>query len=104
MSIIHVIAVITSKPGMRQELLEAFNANTKAVRAEDGCIEYVATKDAEDVGPLQTKFGDDTFVVIEKWKSLPHLMAHVSSDHMKEYAAKTTSLIANRIIHVLSSA
>ena len=104
MSMIHVVAVITSNPGMRQEILGAFNSNTKAVRAEDGCIEYGATVDAEDVGPFQTKFGEDTFVVIEKWKSLPHLMAHASSEHMKAYAAKTKPLIASRVIHVLSSA
>ena len=103
MSLIHVVAVITSKPGMRQEILGAFNSNTKAVRAEDGCIEYGATVDAEDVGPFQTKFGEDTFVVIEKWENLERLMAHAASEHMKAYATATKSQITNRIIHVLSS-
>ena len=31
---IHVIAVITAKPGHRAALLEAFRANVPAVRAE----------------------------------------------------------------------
>ena len=29
--------------------------------AEDGCIEYLATLDAEGAGSVQTRFGDDTF-------------------------------------------
>ncbi|MBX9593618.1 MAG: antibiotic biosynthesis monooxygenase, partial [Roseomonas sp.] len=37
---IHVLAIITTKPGMRDAVLEAFRANRPAVHAEDGCIEY----------------------------------------------------------------
>ena len=73
------------------------------VHQEDGCIEYGAVIDAPDVGSFQTKLGDDTFFVIEKWKSLDHLMAHAASGHMKSYAAKTKDLIVSRKIHVLSS-
>ena len=100
---IHVVAVITANPGMRQGILEKFNANTPAVHAEDGCIEYGAVVDAENIGSFQTKFGEDTFLVIEKWESLEHLMAHAASDHMKEYAAATKPLITERKIHVLSA-
>ena len=103
MSMIHVVAVITANPGMRQGILEKFNANTRAVHAEEGCIEYGAVVDAENAGSFQTKFGEDTFLVIEKWESLEHLMAHAVSDHMKEYAAATKPLIADRKIHVLSA-
>ena len=34
---IHVVAVITAKPGKREEVLAAFRANVPAVRAEKGC-------------------------------------------------------------------
>ena len=37
---IHVLAFITAKPGLRPQVLEAFKANTPAVLAEDGCIAY----------------------------------------------------------------
>ena len=57
MSIVHVIAVVTAKPGRRAELLEAFQANVPNVHAEEGCIEYVATIDAEGAGSIQTRFG-----------------------------------------------
>ena len=89
MSTVHVVAVITAQPGMRGRILEAFLANVPAVRAEEGCIEYTATVDADGVGPLQTRFGGDTFAVIEKWASLDCLKAHARAPHMKEYAAKT---------------
>ncbi len=99
---IHVLAIITAKPGMRDKVLEIFHANMPAVHAEDGCIEYVPVVDAEGVGPFQTKLGPDTFVVIEKWQSLEHLNAHAAAPHMKEYGARTKDLLANRVIHVLS--
>lgn len=99
---IHVIAIITTKPGKRDEVLTHFRANVPAVHAEDGCIEYGPAIDATTGTP--TKFGDDTFVVIEKWESADHLKAHAASPHMKAYGEKTRDLLANRVIHVLQSA
>ncbi len=101
---IHVVAVITAKQGQRGAILEAFRANMPAVHAEAGCIEYGPAVDAEGVGPFQTKYGEDTFLVIEKWESLEHLGAHAASPHMTAYGAKTKDLIASRVIHVLSPA
>jgi len=98
---IHVLAFITAKPGMRGAILEAFHANMPAVHAEEGCIEYGP---AIDAGGSPTKYGDDTFVVIEKWESPDHLKAHAASAHMAAYAAKTRDMIASRVIHVLSPA
>jgi quinol monooxygenase YgiN len=101
---IHVVAIITAKPGNRDAILEAFRANMPAVHAEAGCIEYGPAIDAEGVGGFQTKFGPDTFLVIEKWESLDHLKAHAASPHMAAYGTKTKDLIASRVIHVLSPA
>ena len=98
---VHVLAIITAKPGMREKILEVFRANMPAVHAEDGCIEYVPTVDA---GGSQTKFGDDTFVVIEKWESVEALKAHAAAPHMAAYAAKVKDMIASRVIHVLTPA
>jgi quinol monooxygenase YgiN len=102
---IHVVAIITTKPGQRDTVLAAFNANVPAVRAEQGCIEYGAAVDAgADFGRLQTKFGPDTFVVVEKWASPDALKAHGASPHMAAYAAKTKDLLASRVIHILDPA
>jgi quinol monooxygenase YgiN len=102
METVHVLAIITAKPGRRAEVLEAFKANVPNVHAEAGCIEYVATVDAEGAGSSQTRLGADSFVVVEKWASLAALEAHAASPHMAAYAAKTRELVASRVIHVLS--
>ena len=101
---IHVIAIITAKPGMRDAILQEFRANMPAVRAEQGCIEYGPAIDAEGIGKFQTQFGPDSFVVIEKWESPEALKAHAAAPHMAAYAAKTKDMIASRVIHVLSPA
>ena len=99
---IHVLALITTKPGMRDEVLDAFRANVPAVHAEEGCIEYAAAIDSEGIGPFQTQLGADTFVVVEKWDSAEALKAHAASPHMAAYGARTKDLLASRVIHVLS--
>lgn len=101
---IHVIAIITTQPGQRAKVLEAFRANMPAVRAEAGCIEYGPAIDAEGAGKIQTPVGPDTFVVVEKWESLDALKAHAAAPHMAAYAAKVKDLLASRVIHVLESA
>lgn len=99
---IHVVAVITAKPGKRDDILKHFRANVPAVAAEQGCIEYGAAVDAENALPSQTKWGPDTFLVIEKWESMDSLKAHAAAPHMAAYAAKTKEMIATRVIHILS--
>jgi quinol monooxygenase YgiN len=101
---IHVLAIVTAKPGQRAAILEAFRANRPAVLAEDGCIEYDAAVDTEGAGRIQTPLGADTLVVVEKWRDLDALKAHAASPHMAGYAARTKELVASRTIHVLSPA
>ena len=100
---IRVVAVITTNPGRREELLAAFRANVPNVRAEKGCIEYAGHIDAAKVGPFHTDYGPDSLVVLESWESPDALRAHVTAPHMKAYSEKTKDLIAKRTIHVLSS-
>jgi len=99
---IHVIAVITARPGKREAILQAFRANVPAVRAEKGCIEYGAAVDADNALPFQTKWGPDTFLVIEKWETMDALKAHAAAPHMAAYGVKTKGMIASRAVHVLS--
>jgi quinol monooxygenase YgiN len=98
-----VLAIITTKPGMRDQILAQFRANVPAVKAEKGCIEYGAAVDADaGFGAMQVKFGPDIFVVVEKWASPEALKSHGASPHMAAYAAKTRDLLASRTIHILS--
>ncbi|MDA0275279.1 MAG: putative quinol monooxygenase [Proteobacteria bacterium] len=101
---VHVIAVITAKPGLRENILQLFRANVPAVRAEQGCIEYGAAVDADPALPFQTRWGADTFLVVEKWESMDALKVHAAAPHMAAYGAKAKEFIASRVIHILSPA
>ena len=99
---IHVVAVLTAKPGMREQVLQHFRANVPAVLAEKGCIEYGAAIDSENAPAFQTKYGADTFVVVEKWESVEALKAHSVAPHMKAFGEKIRDMMASRFVHVLS--
>src|SRR5262245_64988023 len=98
---IHVLAIITTKPQQRAKVLEIFKANVPAVHAEEGCIEYGPVVDVDGADPA---FGPDTFVVIEKWESMATLKAHSVAPHMKAYGEKTRDLVLKRAVHVLTDA
>lgn len=100
---IHVLALITTKPGKRAEVLQAFHANMPAVHAEKGCIEYQPVVDADGFGTFQTPVGPDTFVVVEKWATADDLKAHATAPHMVAYGAKVKDHVAARVIHILKS-
>jgi len=101
---IHVVAIITAKPGQRDSILKAFKENMPAVHAEQGCVEYQPVIDASDAGPMQTEISADAFMVIEKWETMDDLTAHAKSAHMAAYAATVKEMIADRTIHVLTDA
>ncbi len=98
---IHVVAVLTAKPGQLPALLAALHANTDAVRAEAGCIEYSPVVDA---ARTPSPFCADTLLVSEKWATEDALAAHAKSPHMAAYAAATRDIVASRAIHVLRPA
>lgn len=100
---ISVLAFITTLPGQREEVLEAYRANTVPVRSENGCIEYVANVDPTRSDQTPSALGPDSFVIIEKWDSFACLQSHWTSPHMISYAAKVKHLIAKRVVHVLAS-
>ena len=101
---IHVLAIVTAKPGMRDLILDAWRGNAAAVRAEDGCIAYEAVVDVRDGGAGFAQFGADTFVVVERWASMEALRAHAVAPHMKAYANQVKDWTAARSIHVLQPA
>jgi len=98
---IHVIAIVTAKPGQRDLLLAEFRKVIPLVLGEAGCIEYHAALDALDASPA---FGPDVFVVIEKWQSREMLDAHSTSQHMNQYANHTAHLVDEASVYVLMKA
>jgi quinol monooxygenase YgiN len=101
---IRVVAIVTAKPGRREELLTQFRGLVPVVRAEQGCIEYQPTIDAEGFGASQAKIGPDAFVVIETWTDADALKAHGVAPHMKAYGEKTKELTAGVAVHILAPA
>jgi len=98
---IHVVAIITAKPGMRAHLLEVFKEVIPTVRAEQGCIEYNVAVDIDGADPA---FGPETYLVIERWQSLPALKAHAVAPHMVGFGERARDMIAARAVHVLEPA
>jgi quinol monooxygenase YgiN len=100
---ISVLAFITTLPGRRDEVLNAYRANTVLVRSEYGCIEYVANVDPMRSEETPSALGQDSFVIVEKWENFACLQSHRTSPHMIAYAAKVKHLTATRVVHVLTS-
>lgn len=80
--IIHVIATVQTKEGKRADFVEAFNKLVPLVRAEEGCIEYGATVDVQTVISIQGPLRENHVIIVEKWATLDHLMAHLKAPHM----------------------
>ena len=74
------------------------------VRAEDGCLEYGAAVDLQTGLPAQPPLSDDVVVVVEKWRDLPALEAHLAAPHMTDYRARVKSLVVGTTLHVLAPA
>jgi len=98
-----VLASISVKPGKRDEFLEIFKANVPAVRAEDGCVEYIPAVDAPS-GLDPQVLDENVVTVIEKWESLDALRAHLAAPHMETYREKVKDLVAGVALKVLQEA
>ena len=99
---IHVVAILTAKPGQRDAMLAAFADYIPIVHTEAGCIEYATVIDAPDMGRIQTKLGDDGFAVIEKWQDVASLAAHGAAPAMAAHSARIKDMVLSRVIHMLS--
>lgn len=102
MSIVHVIAILTAKPGQRSNVMALFHEIVPIVLAEEGCISYEAATDTRNGTPTQSEYGPDTFVVIEKWANLTALHSHSTSPHMAAFTDRTKDMMAGRAVYVLS--
>lgn len=98
---IHVLARISLNPGTREQWLAAFRAVQHEVHAEDGCIAYDATADEPGVLGAQTLAGEDTVIIVERWRDAASLKAHTMAPHMGAYRAAVKPFVAKAVIEVL---
>ncbi|WP_319576511.1 putative quinol monooxygenase [uncultured Desulfobacter sp.] len=97
---ISVIASIHVKEGQLDKFIEIFKSNMPTVLEEKGCIEYIPTVDMPTGLPPQ-ELNNTAVTIIEKWRSVEDLKAHLSSPHMLEYKEKTNDLVESMSVKVL---
>lgn len=97
---ISVIASIYVKDGQLDKFIKIFKSNMPAVLGEEGCIEYIPTVDIPTGLPPQ-ELNKRVVTIIEKWRSVEDLTAHLSSVHMLEYKEKTKDIVESMEIKVL---
>lgn len=100
---IDVIASIRVKEGRRAEFIEKFHANVPNVVAEDGCIHYYPTVDAE-TGLSAQQTDPNRVTIVERWESVEALHAHLQEPHMASYRETVRDLVEGVTLQVLQAA
>lgn len=72
-----IVAVeVHVEPGAADKVKDAIAKMETATRAEEGCETYAFSVDISDPGKIR---------VIERWRSLDDIKAHMASPHMAEF-------------------
>ena len=96
---IHVMAVIQTAEGRREDFLAEFHKIAPLVRAEEGCLEYGPTVDAATDVSIQTPTGPHAVTAVEKWESNEALKAHLDAPHMLEFRERIEELVEGMTLH-----
>jgi quinol monooxygenase YgiN len=99
-----VIAEIEVVAGKRDDFITEFHKVVPLVLAEDGCVEYGPTVDAETDIPAQIPRRDNIVTIVEKWESLDHLKSHLVAPHMTEYRGRVKELVVGSVLRILDAA
>lgn len=100
---IHVVATTTLKPGTRQAFLAEFKRMVPDTLAEDGCIRYEPVVDvAESIHPRQVAERSDVVTILESWRSLDCLRAHLAAPHMAAYRERVKDYVAAGQLQILT--
>jgi quinol monooxygenase YgiN len=100
---IHVIATIEVVPGQRDNFLDEFHGIVDEVRSEKGCLAYEPTVDVETNLPNQLALRPNVVTIVETWKSLEDLEAHLVAPHMVAYRHRVKELVEGTSLQVLQS-
>jgi quinol monooxygenase YgiN len=101
---IHVLATVELASGQRETFLTEFRRVMPLVRAEDGCLEYGATVDLPTGIAAQGPVRPDVVVIVERWRDLAALQAHLVAPHMTEYRVRVKPLVVRTQLQVLEPA
>ena len=98
---IHVIATVELRPGKRDEFLGILRGNLPKVRSEDGCLAYDPADDVATGIAAQIPMRSDVVTIIERWRDLPALQAHLTAPHMVTYRTHVKDLVQHVSLQVL---
>ena len=99
---IHVLAIITTKPGKRDAVLEIFHAQCSNGAGGEGMhrVRAGGRRPGHRSNPDQAGAGH-----VRRYREVGEpgaLAAHAAAPHMVAYGAKVRDMVASRVIHVLS--
>lgn len=83
--LVHVVAVITGRPGTGDRIGPMLLALAEATHGEDGCVLYSLQRGLEN---------PDQFTTVEKWTSTEALAAHLQSPHVQSALGAAGELLA----------
>ena len=90
-----VLAKITAKKDMADNILNESKAIIKSTRAEEGCIAYNLYNSTEE---------KDVLIFVEKWESKEFLDSHLKQPHFADFGSAIENYLAKDLeISVYSS-
>ena len=98
---IQVIATVELKPDCRDAYLSILSEVVPRVKAEEGCLAYEPLIDADSVVPAQGAIRQNVVKLVEAWKNLDTLHAHLKTRHMAEYREAIRNYVTDVRIQVL---
>lgn len=101
---IHVIAVIEVEDGKRDALVAEFKKILPDVQAEDGYLEYGPTIDAETGIERQMPQRNNVVTMVEKWRDVDALKAHLQAPHMNAFRERVKDIIKNIELYITEPA
>ena len=99
---LHVFATVELAEGTRDAFLREFHRVVPAVRGEEGCIAYGAAIDVPTGLAAQPPLREHAVVVVEQWRDLPALEAHLAAPHRTAYRARVKAFVQTTTLHVLA--
>ena len=101
---IFVVAAIELTEGKRNDFLKRVRQLVPEVRAEKGYMEYGPAIDVPTGFKAQMPLRENVVVMMEKWKDLNSLEAHLTAPHMLKYREDVKGMVVKTQLQVLQPA
>jgi len=102
---IHVVATITVKPGQRDRFLAEFHSIVAPTLAENGCLRYQPTIDISPrIHAKQVAERPEVVTIIEAWRDIPALEAHLTAPHMAAYRERVKDMVISGALQITQDA